>query len=79
MPPAERGYYVSPPGGIDLAAFPKDAWRAEAQEPEPVARFAVLLGAVERIDLLEVAMVPHRRFLFERARGASWSKKAITP
>lgn len=79
LPPGEKGYYVSPPPGLDLAAFGKDAFKAEATEPEPVPRFTVLLGAVERIDFLDVSVTPHKRVAYERARGGAWAKRSLTP
>src|SRR5204863_344059 len=49
LEPREKGYYLSPPPGLELNAFPADALKAEAHEPDPVPRFALLLGAIERI------------------------------
>jgi hypothetical protein len=79
LAPGEKGYYVSPPPGLELSAFDKDAFKAESHEPEPVPRFAVLLGAVERIDVLDVSVTPHRRVAFERGRGGAWTKRSLTP
>lgn len=77
LPPHERGYYDSPPPGIERAQFPESAFHEEARSDEPAERFVVLLGTVERVDRLDVATTPHRRFFFER--GAPWTKLEVTP
>jgi hypothetical protein len=79
LEPREKGYYVSPPAGLDRERFAPEAFHVECHDPEPVVRFCLLLGALEAVDFLDVSATPHPRLLFERGPGGVWSRRAITP